>query len=69
MIGLTLGTEKSLYSIKEDGGSLEVCIDALLGTISSSDTYTVSYTTVDDAAEGIIADPCEKTCALTSENK
>ena len=52
MIGLTLGTKKSLYSIKEDGGSLEVCIDALLGTIASSDTYTVSYTTVDDAAEG-----------------
>ncbi|CAI8052154.1 Sodium/calcium exchanger 2 [Geodia barretti] len=49
--GLTLGTEKSLYSVKEDEGSLEVCIDVLLGSISSGDTYTVSYTTVNGAAQ------------------
>ena len=51
--GLTLGPEKSLYSVKEDEGSLEVCMDVLLGTIPSSETYTISYSTVNGAAEGM----------------
>ena len=50
--GLTIGTEQSFYSIREDEGSLEVCIDVLLGSIPSSDTYTISYTTSEYTAEG-----------------
>ena len=50
--GLTIGTEQSLYTIREDEGSLEVCIDVLLGSIPSSDTYIISYTTTESAAEG-----------------
>lgn len=51
-LGLTIGTEQSYYSIREDEGSLEVCVDVLLGSIPSSDTYTISYTTSNSAAEG-----------------
>ena len=51
-VGLTIGTEQSFYSIREDAGSLEVCIDVLLGSIPSNDTYTISYTTSESAAEG-----------------
>ena len=50
--GLTIGTEQSFYSVKENEGSLEVCIDVLLGSIPSSDTYTISYTTSEYSAEG-----------------
>ena len=50
--GLTIGTEHSFYSVREDESSLEVCIDVLLGSIPSNDTYTISYTTSDSAAEG-----------------
>ena len=53
VLGLVLGSEKSLYTVKEDEGSVEVCIDVLMGTISSGDTYTISYTTANGAAEGI----------------
>ena len=50
---MTLGPEKSLYSVKEDEGSLEVCMEVLLGIIPSSETYTISYSTVNGAAEGM----------------
>ena len=50
--GLTIGTEQSFYSVRENEGSLEVCIDVLLGSIPSSDTYTISYTTSESSAEG-----------------
>jgi hypothetical protein len=49
--GVTIGAEESQYSTKEDEGSLEVCIDVLLGTIPSSQTYTFDYSTVNGAAE------------------
>ena len=52
ILGLTIGTEQSFYSIREDEGSLEVCVDVLLGSIPSSETYTISYTTLNSAAEG-----------------
>ena len=50
--GLTIGTEQSFYSVRENEGSLEVCIDVLLGSIPSNDTYTISYTTSESSAEG-----------------
>ena len=51
--GLTVGTEQSFYSVREDDGSLEVCIDVLFGTIPSNNTYIISYTTSQSTAEGI----------------
>ena len=50
--GLTIGTEQSFYSVREDEGSLEICIDVLYGSIPSDDTYTISYSTSESAAEG-----------------
>ena len=50
--GLTIGTEQSFYSVREDEGSLEVCIDVLLGDISSNNTYVIGYTTYESVAEG-----------------
>ena len=52
ILGLTIGTEQSFYSIREDEGSLEVCVDVLLGSIPSSETYSISYTTLNSVAEG-----------------
>ena len=53
LVGLTIGAEQSFYSIKEDEGSLEICIDVLLGTIPSDESYTINYITANGAAEGI----------------
>ena len=49
--GLTIGTEQSLYTVNEEDGSLEICI---VGSITSNDTYIISYTMSESTAEGNI---------------
>ena len=51
--GLTIGAERSFYSIREDEGSLEICIDVLQGTFPSSESYDISYTTASSDAKGV----------------
>ena len=60
--GLTIGTEQSFYSVREDEGSLEVCIEVLLGTVPPNYTYIISYTTSQSTAEG-------NQCTILSETK
>ena len=48
--GITIGFEQTLYTVREDIGSLEVCTAIRNGTLQSS--VVVTLTTVDGTAVG-----------------
>ena len=49
---VTIGLQQLYYSAVEGQGPVEVCITVLAGDVTGS-SYTISYTTVDDLAEGM----------------
>ena len=48
--GITIGFEQTIYSVGEDGGSIEVCAAIRNGTLQTS--VVVTMATVDDTAVG-----------------
>ena len=55
--GITIGFEQTLYSVGEDGGSIEVCAAIRAGTLQTSAVVTMA--TVDDTAVGAYVFPFE----------
>ena len=47
---VTIGFERTVYPVREDGGSREVCVSLRDGTLQTS--VTVSVNTVDGTATG-----------------
>ena len=48
---VTIGLQQSYYSVREDGGFLQVCVEILSGDTEGR-TISLDYTTVDGTAEG-----------------
>ena len=51
-LSVTIGLQKRYYSVREDSGSLQVCMEILSGDIGEI-TISINYSTIDGTAEGM----------------
>ena len=61
---MIIGLQNSYYSVREDGGLLQVCVEVLSGDINGR-TISLNYTTIDGSAEGCLVLRVKRIFTLT----
>ena len=60
---ITIGLQKGYYSVSEDIGLLQVCVEVESGDIAGK-SILLNYTTIDGSAKGIYHNHCSIVIAI-----
>ena len=65
---VSIGVQRSLYSVREDSGSVEVCTEVKSGSLAGS-AIPFEYTTIDGIAIGKHVVPCDLTSIVLKSTR